>query len=56
MSTPLWGWQELCRAVGIDEVVGPDITGISIDSRTIRDGDLFIGIVRQSGPAFSFFR
>lgn len=52
MTAPLWHWQELCRAVGLDEVAGPDITGISIDSRTIRQGDLFIALAGDPGPRF----
>lgn len=53
MSKPLWRWPELCRAVGLDPVDGPDVTGISIDSRTTEPGDLFIALTGDPGPRFN---
>ncbi len=50
---PLWRWPELCRAVGVEAVDGPDITGISIDSRTTQPGDLFIALTGDPGPRFN---
>ncbi len=53
MSTPLWRWSELCEALGLSAEAGPDITGISIDSRTIESGDLFIALTGDPGPRFN---
>ncbi len=53
MSTALWRWPELCEAVGLDPVDGPDITGISIDSRRTQPGDLFIALTGDPGPRFN---
>lgn len=53
MSQPLWRWPDLCRAVGVDPVDGPDVTGISIDSRTTQSGDLFIALTGDPGPRFN---
>ena len=43
-SEPLWTWPALCAAVGQAESVGPDVTGVSIDSRLLRAGDLFVAL------------
>ena len=49
----IWRWQELLSALDITEpVVGPDITGISIDTRSLSPGDLFIALFGDPGPAF----
>ncbi len=53
MSQPLWRWPALCEAVGVTPVDGPDVTGISIDSRTVRPGDLFIALTGDPGPRFN---
>ncbi|SVA45446.1 uncharacterized protein METZ01_LOCUS98300, partial [marine metagenome] len=34
----LWTWAELTSAVGLDPGAGPDVAGISIDSRTLTPG------------------
>ena len=48
----LWQWSEICRAVGAPRTDGPDIHGISIDSRTLAGGDLFIALPGDPGPRF----
>lgn len=52
MTKPLWRWPELCRALGVPEVAGPDVTGISIDTRSAASGDLFIALAGDPGPRF----
>ncbi|MFW6094650.1 MAG: UDP-N-acetylmuramoyl-tripeptide--D-alanyl-D-alanine ligase [Pseudomonadota bacterium] len=49
----LWRWPELCQALGLAPQAGPDITGISIDSRTIRPGELFFALPGDPGPRFN---
>ena len=51
-SEPLWRWPDLCRALSLPVVDGPDVHGISIDSRTLRPGDLFIALAGDPGPRF----
>ncbi|MEZ5550364.1 MAG: UDP-N-acetylmuramoyl-tripeptide--D-alanyl-D-alanine ligase [Pseudomonadales bacterium] len=53
MTEVLWHWPELCNALGVEEFAGPDITGISIDSRTLAPGDLFIAMTGDPGPRFN---
>ncbi|MEM8769569.1 MAG: Mur ligase domain-containing protein, partial [Pseudomonadota bacterium] len=53
MSEPLWRWPELCFALGLPPADGPDVTGISIDSRTLEPGDLFIALTGDPGPRFN---
>lgn len=53
MTQPLWRWPELCEALGINPVDGPDVTGVSIDSRTTQPGDLFIALTGDPGPRFN---
>lgn len=52
MTDNLWTWRELCRALGIDEADGPVVSGICIDSRRVRPGDLFIALAGDPGPRF----
>jgi UDP-N-acetylmuramoyl-tripeptide--D-alanyl-D-alanine ligase len=49
----LWRWPELCVAVGVPESAGPDVSGVGIDSRLIRDGDLFVALPGDPGPRFN---
>ncbi len=49
----LWDWSTVCSAVGADVVDGPAITGVSIDSRTLVPGDLFIALVGNPGKRFN---
>lgn len=53
MTEVLWHWPELCDALGVKATPGPDITGISIDSRTLIPGDLFIALTGDPGPRFN---
>ena len=48
----LWRWRELCSALGLPLTDGPEIGGISIDSRTTRPGDLFVALPGDPGPRF----
>ncbi len=50
--TPLWRWRELCIALDLPETDGPDVTGISIDSRLTNPGDLFIALTGDPGARF----
>ncbi|MBQ61488.1 MAG: UDP-N-acetylmuramoylalanyl-D-glutamyl-2, 6-diaminopimelate--D-alanyl-D-alanine ligase [Gammaproteobacteria bacterium] len=53
-SMALWQWQELLLACGIDVAAnGPDVSGISIDSRSLEPGDLFVALSGNPGPRFS---
>ena len=52
MTEPLWRWPELCRALALPETEGPDVTGIGIDSRRIRPGQLFVALAGDPGPRF----
>jgi UDP-N-acetylmuramoyl-tripeptide--D-alanyl-D-alanine ligase len=49
----LWRWPELCVAVGVPEIAGPDVTGVEIDSRLVREGDLFVALPGDPGPRFN---
>jgi len=48
----LWTWAELTSAIGLDPGAGPNVAGISIDSRTLRPGDLFVALRGDPGPRF----
>lgn len=48
----LWQWPELCQAVGAPRTDGPDIDGVSIDSRTVARGDLFVALPGDPGSRF----
>jgi UDP-N-acetylmuramoyl-tripeptide--D-alanyl-D-alanine ligase len=50
---PLWTWPELCEALGLPAVDGPDVTGISIDSRKTQPGDLFVALTGDPGSRFN---
>jgi len=49
----LWQWSKVCRAVGANLCDGPDISGISIDTRTLVPGDLFIALSGNPGKRFN---
>jgi len=49
----LWRWPALCEALGLAAVAGPDVTGVSIDSRRTAPGDLFVALSGDPGPRFS---
>ncbi len=54
-SDAIWSWVELCEAIGLDQQIGPSIHGISIDSRTIKDGELFVALSGKARPEFNIF-
>jgi UDP-N-acetylmuramoyl-tripeptide--D-alanyl-D-alanine ligase len=49
----LWRWSDVCEAVGVNPESGADVSGISIDSRTLDPGDLFIALPGDPGPRFN---
>jgi len=49
----IWAWRDACAAVGAPVVDGPDIAGVSIDTRTLERGDLFIALLGDPGPRFN---
>ncbi|MEX2326237.1 MAG: UDP-N-acetylmuramoyl-tripeptide--D-alanyl-D-alanine ligase [Pseudomonadales bacterium] len=51
-ETPLWCWPELCEACEVRRVPGPDVCGVSIDSRSMVPGELFIALSGDPGPRF----
>ncbi|MCY4129974.1 MAG: UDP-N-acetylmuramoyl-tripeptide--D-alanyl-D-alanine ligase [Gammaproteobacteria bacterium] len=52
-KSTLWTWSELCEALSLDDVVGPEIQGISIDSRLIKQGELFVALSGKPRPQFN---
>lgn len=48
----LWAWPELCEALGMAALDGPDVHGIDIDSRRLSPGDLFVALPGDPGPRF----
>ena len=52
-APPLWKWADLRVAVGAAPADGADVTGISIDTRTLRPGDLFVALPGDPGPRFN---
>jgi UDP-N-acetylmuramoyl-tripeptide--D-alanyl-D-alanine ligase len=52
--TPLWTSQDLTEATGGTPSGLFDATGVSIDSRTIAAGDLFVALVGENGDGHRF--
>ena len=55
MIRRLWSYQALASAVGVvgaEGAEGPDVFGISIDSRLTEPGDLFVALSGDPGPRF----
>ncbi|MBV1879373.1 MAG: UDP-N-acetylmuramoyl-tripeptide--D-alanyl-D-alanine ligase [Pseudomonadales bacterium] len=54
--TDLWSWQEIYAACGINHASAhldaKPISGISIDTRSLEAGDLFIALAADPGPRF----
>ncbi|MFT7244250.1 MAG: UDP-N-acetylmuramoyl-tripeptide--D-alanyl-D-alanine ligase [Candidatus Azotimanducaceae bacterium] len=48
----LWTWAELSKLGNASQETGPDISGVSIDSRQTQDGDLFVALSGDPGPRF----
>ena len=53
MNKPLWRWAELREALGLARADGPEITGVTIDSRATSPGDLFVALPGDPGPRFN---
>ncbi|MDG1204463.1 MAG: Mur ligase family protein, partial [Pseudomonadales bacterium] len=49
----LWTWQALAEIFPDQSSLAADIHGISIDSRSVNAGDLFIALAGDPGPRFS---
>lgn len=49
----VWRWRDACVAVGVAPVDGPDISGVSIDTRSLQPGDLFVALRGDPGPRFN---
>jgi len=49
----VWTWRDACKAVGTPGVDGPDLYGVSIDTRTLEPGDLFVALLGDPGPRFN---
>jgi len=53
LRRPLWYWSEVAAAVGTPVPAGgPEVSGVSIDSRTLNSGDLFIALSGDPGERF----
>ena len=48
----LWSWPELAQAIDLEPEPGPDVTGVSIDSRSVKPGDLFVALTGAVPPPF----
>ena len=55
MADVVWSWSELCSALGLQVVDGPDVLGITNDSRNISSGDLFVALSGSPRPEFNIF-
>ncbi len=49
---PLWRWADICDAVAVPRIEGPDVSGVAIDSRRVTPGDLFVALPGDPGPRF----
>ncbi len=49
MADPLWTSGDIARAVGGKEIGGFSATGVSIDTRTLEPGDLFVALAGARG-------
>lgn len=49
----LWRWSEICAALEVPAADGPDIFGLTIDSRRVTSGDLFVALPGDPGPRFA---
>ncbi|MEM1435675.1 MAG: UDP-N-acetylmuramoyl-tripeptide--D-alanyl-D-alanine ligase [Pseudomonadota bacterium] len=50
---PLWRWPELCEALDLPVVDGPDVAGVAIDSRQLKQGELFVALAGDPGSRFT---
>ena len=53
MREVLWQWPEICAALGLPEHSGPEVKGVVVDSRLVREGDLFVALPGDPGPRFT---
>lgn len=51
--TSLWTWVELCEALTLDQTEGPEMRGVSIDSRRIEQDELFVALSGKARPEFN---
>ena len=51
-SAPLWTWPKICAALGLPAESGPEVLGLTIDSRRVTPGDLFVALPGDPGPHF----
>ena len=49
----VWTWRDASAAAGAPVVDGPDLYGVSIDTRTLEPGDLFVALRGDPGPRFN---
>lgn len=49
---PIWQWVELLEACHLNPEKGASVSGISIDSRSLQPGDLFVALSGDPGPGF----
>ncbi len=49
----LWSWPELTRALTGRSQAGPAVSGVTVDSRQVVRGDLFIALPGDPGPRFN---
>ena len=54
--TPLWTAHDLREATGGTMVTPFDATGVSIDTRTLQPGDLFVALQGETGDGHDFVR
>jgi UDP-N-acetylmuramoyl-tripeptide--D-alanyl-D-alanine ligase len=47
----LWTLQDIARAIGADKNIGGEVSGVSIDTRTLAPGDLFVALVGETDGA-----
>ena len=55
MADVVWSWSDLCSALGLKVVDGPDVLGITNDSRNVSSGDLFVALSGSPRPEFNIF-
>ena len=54
MDEPLWTFEEISAATGAPQPGGGHAGGVSIDSRTLQPGDLFVAIKGEHADGHKF--